>query len=315
MDQHAVIAALRALALDLDHTPTCREFYASGAGLEFKTLKFFGSYSVLVGAAGLEQNRKSKPRKIDASIFNVDIERHLEQYQPSAYQPPGPYPSAAIVSDIHWPFVCQRVIDAFYRYVEAEKPEWVVLNGDAWDMYSHSKYPRSHNLFTPRDEERMAKEMNEKFWQEIHERAPEAKCVQMIGNHDIRPMKRVLESYPEAEDWFRERMKNLFSFEGVKTIFDPREEFYLDKRTIVFHGYRSKLGDHRDYTQMNCINGHTHVGGVVWKQMRSELIFEANSGIAGDPMAKGLTYTPQKLSHWTPGFLGMDRLGPRFIPA
>ena len=83
----------------------------------------------------------------------------------------------------------------------------------------------------------------------------------------------------------------------------------------VFHGYRSQLGAHRDYTLMNCINGHTHKGGAVFRQIRGSVIWELNSGLAGDPEAKGLTYRPQKITDWTPGFGEVDKKGPRFIPA
>jgi predicted phosphodiesterase len=316
MNQHELIQTLKNLALELGRTPTRREFISQVKGGEYRMTKLFGSFSTLLQAAGLETHEeRMAARKIDGRIFTKDIEKHLAQYQPKPYTPPGPFPRAAIISDIHWPFSCQRVVDAFYEYVESEQPDWVILNGDAWDMYSHSKYPRSHNLFTPREEERLSREMNEAFWKEIQKRAPNTRPVQMMGNHDLRPMKRVLEVYPEAEDWMKDRLEKLFTFDGVKTIFDFREELYLNKNTIVFHGYRSKLGDHRDYTLMNCINGHTHVGGVVWRQIRTEVLFEANSGIAGDPYAKGLTYTPQKVTHWTPGFLAITEHAPMFIPA
>lgn len=316
MDKHDLVVAVKSMAVELGKTPTRREFEATVKGAAYQLGKqFAGSYSMLVQAAGLDPNKSEKPRRIDNSIFERDIESHLAEYKPAEYAPRGEYPTLAVISDIHWPFACQRVIDAFLAYVEKHKPEWVVINGDAWDMYAHSKYPRSLNVFTPREEERLSREANEKFWARVQELSPESKCVQMMGNHDLRPMKKVLESYPEAEDWVRERLAKMFTFEGVKTILDGTEELYLAEDIILFHGYRGKLGDHRDYTLMSCINGHTHVGGVVWKQIRGAVIFEMNSGVAGDPMSKGLSYRPQKITHWTPGFGVMDSYGPRFIPA
>lgn len=312
---HELVKSLKDLAIDLGRSPNRQEFCSAVKGANYK-LPMVGGFTALLQAAGLPTyDDRRGGKKIDNSIFNRDIEQHLEQYQPRPYSPPGPYPTAAIISDIHWPFVSQRVVDAFYGYVKETKPEWVIINGDAWDMYSHSKYPRSHNVFTPREEQRLAREMNESFWKKIQEISPKSKCVQMMGNHDIRPLKRILEEYPEAEDWVAEKMRELFTYEGVKTMHNAREELFLNETTIVFHGYRSKLGDHRDYTLLNCINGHTHVGGVVWRKLRNELIFEANSGVAGDPESKGLTYTMQKITHWTPGFLGLESDAPKFIPA
>jgi predicted phosphodiesterase len=315
VDKHDLVVRIKSMALELGKTPLRDEFIKELRGGKQMVERAFGNYSALVAAAGLDAAPNARAPKIDNSIFERDLEKHLEEYKPKAYAPPGPYPTAAIISDIHWPFHCQRVIDAFLAYVEEHQPEWVLINGDAWDMYSHSKYPRSHNVFTPREEERLARAENEKFWAEVRRLAPNAKCIQLMGNHDLRPLKRVLEVYPEAEDWIAEKIGKIFTFDGVKSVMDPTEELYLDSRTIVFHGYRGRLGDHRDYTLMNCFNGHTHVGGVVWRQLRNEVIFECNSGIAGDPMAKGLTYRPQKITGWTPGFAVCDQYGPRFIPA
>jgi predicted phosphodiesterase len=321
-EQHEVISRLKAMAVEQGRTPTRDECEMQIRGYRRIITKFFnGSHSIMLQAAGLDTyNDRRAPgsaraKRIDNSIFERDIERHLEEYEPRAYSPPAYGPTLAVISDIHWPFQCDRVIAAFLAYVEEQKPDYVVINGDAWDMYSHSKYPRSHNVFTPRDEERMARERNEAFWAEVRKRSPGSKCYQLMGNHDVRPLKRVLEVYPEAEDWIKEKLTKLFSFDGVTTFMDPRQELYIDDKTFVFHGNRTQLGAHRDFTLMNCHIGHTHKGGVVFKQLRTEVIYEANSGVAGDPESKGLTYTAQKINDMTPGFGARDKYGPRFIPA
>lgn len=257
------------------------------------------------------QKSDKKDQKKDP--FLKDIRKHLKEYKPAKHKKRKFYPTMAVISDIHWPFSSQKVINAFYEYVKTNKPKYVIINGDAWDLYSHSKYPRSHNVFTPRDEQTLAREMNETFWKTIKQIHPKAKCYQMLGNHEGRALKRVMESYPESEDWVKKAFKELFTFKGVKTILDPRQELVIDD-ILIFHGYRSKLGDHRDYTHYSCIWGHSHVGGVVWRTVRQNLLFDANSGYAGDPESKGLSYTPQKITHWTPGFLVVTPYGPMFVP-
>jgi predicted phosphodiesterase len=314
VDPHDLISQVKTLALELGRTPTRTEFETSLRGGAYKLQRLFGTFAALLQAAGLETyHERRAPKKIDQSIFNRSIEKHLEEYEPRSVIERAPFPTIASISDIHWPFENPKVIAKFLEYVEEKKPEWVILNGDAWDMYSHSKYPRSHNIFTPREEQSLARKRNEEFWQSIQARSPQSKCIQMMGNHDVRPLKRVLEEYPEAEDWVKEKMKELFTFSGVKTIHDAREELVIQD-ILIFHGYRSKLGDHRDYTLYNTINGHTHLGGVVYRRIRGQTIWELNSGLAGDPESKGLSYTPQKITHWTPGFGAVDLLGPRFIP-
>lgn len=310
MDAHELVSALKDLCLELGRVPTRREFESKVRGGGYQLGKF-GGYEALKSAAGIENER---PRKINNTIFERPIERQLEAHAPTPQVERPAYPKLAVISDIHWPFSRQRVIDAFLAFIEKEQPEYVVLNGDAWDMYSHAKFPRSHNIFTPREEMRLAREMNENFWKEVKKRCPNATCIQMLGNHDIRPLKRVLEIYPAAEDWIEEKLKELFTFDGVRTIYDHREEVLVGD-VAIFHGYRSQLGAHRDYTLYNCINGHTHRGGTVFRQIRGQVLWELNSGYAGDPEAKGLSYTPQKIVEWTPGFAYLDSHGPRFIPA
>lgn len=313
LDKHDLISKLKDLAIDIGRTPTRDEFRKSGPGIETAIEGHFDNYAMLVQAAGLDPVvRKKKP--LNNSIFEVDVQRHVERYNSQPLIPAKPeYPHAAIISDIHFPFHSQKVLDRFFRYVGDEKPEHVIIAGDVWDLYSHAKFPRSHNVFTPKDEETLAKNLTIRFWEEIKRLHPQANCHLLLGNHDVRPLKRTMEVQPYIEHWIQEKMAQLFSFEGVNTILDPRQELYLNDETIVHHGYRSKLGDHRDYALMNAIVGHTHRPGVVWRKIRGSQVFELNCGLAGDPNAKGLTYTSQKIVDWVNAFGVLEPDGPRNI--
>lgn len=315
-DQLDFVRQVQDLNHKLGRKPTVADINKNIKNGRARCTLYFDSFDQLLTAAGIDDIPKPR-KKLNSDIFKADIENHIENYKPYVLQTPfqnDPYPDAAIISDIHWPFVNRKVVARFYEYVGDVKPRFVIINGDAWDMYSHTKFPRSHNLFTPIEEETMARSMNEEFWIEIKKRHPTAECIQTLGNHDVRPLKRTMEVQPQIQHWVMKIMKELFTFDGVKTILDPREEVFLTSNVIVFHGYRTKLGDHRDYTHYSCFNGHSHVGGVVFRQIRGQTLFECNSGLSGDPEAKGLTYTPQRITNWTPGFAGCDKLGPRFIP-
>ncbi len=311
---HELVSALKDLALELGRSPTRAEFESRVKGGNNK-LKKAGGFSILLQAAGLDTyDDRRKNQKITNKIFEKPLAPILERYEPRETLKIEPWPKIAVISDIHWPFCNQRVLDAFYAFCEKHQPDHIILNGDAWDMYAHSKYPRSLNTYSPREEQELSRQANEVFWKELQKRCPKAKYTQMLGNHDIRPLKRVLEAYPAAEDWVEEMLKRLFTFEKVHTVFDPRQEFMLPGNIMIHHGYRSKLGDHSTYTLHNCIVGHTHLGGAVFRQMRGQVRWELNSGVAGDPESKALSYSPQKITHWTPGFGWVDEYGPRFIP-
>jgi hypothetical protein len=88
---------------------------------------------------------------------------------------------------------------------------------------------------------------------------------------------------------------------------------YFIEDIAFHHGYRSQLGSHRDYMHMNFVGGHTHRGGVVFRNIKNETLWELNCGLAGDPTSKGLSYTSQKMNDWTLGFGAIDEYGPRFI--
>ncbi len=305
-DTHDLIAAVKQLAFEMGGTPTRAQFEQNVKGAKYRIeASEYRNYSGLLSAAGLVPARME--RKIDQTIFNKNIEQHLESYEPR--EDIQPYiiklkdAKIASISDIHWPFHSQKVLDAFVEFCREHQPDFIIINGDAWDMYSHSKYPKSVNIFTPRDEETQARKHNEDFWKRIKEVCPKSRCFQLLGNHDIRPMKRVIEEYPSAEDWVLDHFKKRFTFDGVETVYD----------IAIFHGYRSKLGDHRDYIHMKCMIGHQHVGGTVFRRIKGITLWESNSGVAGDIESKGLAYTPQKMTHQTPGFSYTDKWGPRFI--
>lgn len=307
--QQELINKLRDLAIELGRTPYWHEL--TKVVSTTMIYKHFGSLPVLIQAAGLEPAPKAK--KLTNDIFKIDIEHHLEHHEDKVIQKRKAYPRIACLGDLHEPFSHANLKQDFKLFVEKFKPDYVIQLGDAMDQYSMAKFPRSHNIFTPKQEEESARKNLEEFWSEMKKAAPKAKLVQLMGNHDARVLKRTLEVMPAMEHWIDKYFKDIYTFDGVHTVIDPREEYFIED--IAFHhGYRSKLGDHRDYMKMNFVGGHTHRGGVVFRNIKNEILWELNCGLAGDPTTKGLSYTSQKMNDWTLGFAAIDEYGPRFIP-
>jgi predicted phosphodiesterase len=310
MTSHDLVAELIRLAQELQRIPLRDEFVSRIKGGRGMVDKHFGSYRTLLQAAGL-----ADARRIDNSVFERDIERHLEQHRPITLPDVHDYESTLFIPDVHFPFEHADTLAQIYEFAERHQPKNIVQLGDLYDMYSHAKFPRSHNVFTPREEFSTSRKKAELFWKTLRLKAPKARCVQITGNHCVRPVKRIIEVYPEAEDWIVEIVEKMMTFDGVESITDPRQELILPGNICVIHGYRSNLGAHRDYTMMNVVCGHTHRGGVVYRQVRGEIIWELNAGLAGDATAKGLSYTSQRVVDWTLGWGYLDEYGPRFIPA
>lgn len=305
LDQNQAINLLKEYAIELGRTPNWYEVKKVISNHHIYNL--FGSYTTLVQAAGLEP--ASKNRKIDNTIFEKPIEDHIEEFVHKE-KSKVVLEKTVILGDCHFPFVHKPSLEKALAFVKEFQPKYIVQIGDLYDMLSHGKFPRSLNIYTPKQEMSEARRMAEEMWKKIKEISPKSECHQVLGNHDIRPMKRIIEAYPEAELFMD--FEKWFKFEGVTTHADIRQELIINGICFI-HGYRTKIGDHRDFNKMSTVVGHSHLGGVNFKSYGNETLFELNAGYLGDPESKALSYTPQKINNWTHGIGVIDENGPRFI--
>lgn len=178
-------------------------------------------------------------------------------------------------------------------------------------MWSYSKFPRSANLITPAEEILSGRACMEEVWKAIKNRAPDAKCYQLRGNHDLRPSKRLTEKYPEIASLVD--LSHLWSFDGVTTLYDDREPLIIENINFI-HGYKTQLGSHAKSFISTVVCGHSHRGGVmVIPTLHNGIIYELNCGYLADPEHEALKYTPNKFTAWTHGLGWIDEFGPRFI--
>jgi predicted phosphodiesterase len=309
---HELVAALKSVALELGRSPSRAEFERAVHGGHRK-LRAVGGFAVVQQAAGLNPYVTRNHPKITNQIFERDIHAHLAEHKPKELMPKTPWPKIAVLGDMHEPFSHAKLKADFIQFCRDQQPDWIVQVGDAVDFYSHSKFPRSHNIFTPKQEEQLARENLDKFWAELALAAPNAKRVMLVGNHGIRPIKRVLEAVPTIEHWAEKYLADYLSFKDVHTVMDTREEYLITDIAFI-HGYKSVLGAHRDHLLSNVVCGHTHTGGASFRSFRGRTFWELNAGLAADIEAPGLTYTATRTTGWTLGWAWIDQYGPRFIP-
>lgn len=213
------------------------------------------------------------------------------------------------IGDLHAPFHSSKYLDWVLNIIEREKPHYVVQIGDLYDFYSWSRYGRNMSVMTPFDELALGQAVAADMWKDI--KAPEK--IQLLGNHDDRPAKRLAERFPEMEPFVD--LRNPFTFPGVRTEFDSAQEVHVGN-LILMHGFRSKMGDHARWNQQSTIVGHSHVGGNTWHTNRSGPFFELNAGCGVDRAAPVFKYRNQRTyDGWTLGVGVVDELGPRFLPA
>lgn len=321
-EQHEVVSALKDLAVELGRTPLAEELRDKKGISKHKIIRLFGAFSVAIKAAGLEKHYNGNPakRKVPNDIFERDLEplleleraRQCETKYSNFILPAANYPLTVALGDFHAPFHHVAATEFALEVIRELKPKRVVQGGDLYDMFSASKYPRSQNIYMPKDELKLARKASEKLWTDVQEASPGVECYQLLGNHDARPYKRVLETCPELEMFID--LTPIFTFPGVKLIADPREELNLDG-VFYHHGYKTKLGDNRDFMNACAVAFHTHRGGSVFRGIwGGHQIWELNAGTLGDPSSKALSYTPQKHTQQTLGVGVIDKYGPRFIP-
>lgn len=217
-----------------------------------------------------------------------------------------------VLGDIHFPFHNKRALKEVLLTIKNEKPTHVVQIGDLYDQYSFSRFTRK-NLERPEDEMRRGREDAVDMWNNICRNVPNSKKYQILGNHDVRLIKRVQERLPEAQELVKKSVMELYRFKGVQTIEDDRS--ILKIGDIAFHhGYLSKLGDHMKYLSQKTVVGHSHIGGVIFEQRAGKIIWELNAGYLADETAEPLRYRPTKTSKWTLGYALITNGNPQFIP-
>jgi len=313
-DKHEIIAEIRRLASELGRPPSRTDYRENGRISERQVYAHFGSYTVAVRAAGLVPGRQSQK-----SIVKERIEKYMMadlSAIPVVAVPEAAtvkeYKTALAIPDMHLPFWNARSIGKIYELVERLKPEVVIQLGDVFDFYSFTRFPRSHLLIRPDEELAMARGMAEEFWKTIRKATPKSRLIALTGNHDIRPHRRVLESTaPELEIFLD--YKKWFEFDGVETIHDPREPFFLGD-VAFHHGYKSGRGKHRKDLGKHVIHGHTHeiylVQDHIQTEQWSKTLWEMGCGYVGDPTAKVFNFTPTAFRKWRQGCGYLHRFGP-----
>lgn len=227
---------------------------------------------------------------------------------------PGGSGAVVVIGDTHFPFELESAVSAVVEAVRRLRPSLVVQVGDLYDRYSQSRFPRNHSVMTPAEEMERGREKADFMWHRIREAAPKARCVQLLGNHDERPFKRVAAAAPELMEMITPTLRGLHTFDGVTTLMDAAEEFIHDG-VAYMHGYHSRLGFHATKNATSTVHGHTHHGGTWFRSDTRGVIFELDAGCLVDVSHKAFDYRLQrKLDGITVGYGVIDGWGPRFVP-
>lgn len=216
------------------------------------------------------------------------------------------------VGDTHFPFTHPAKLEKALQYIASRKltaRSFIVQIGDLYDFFSQTRFAHTQCLYTPDQELKLGMQMSQSFWKKIHKMHPKVKKLQLLGNHDLRPFKRMIEKCPELQPFFQDQ--DIFNFNNVETIHDSSQEVII-KDIVLQHGY-TKHGAHMAANLMNTIHGHTHRGVVMFMNLRGKPIWELDCGYLGDPESTPLKYRERRWNSWTHGIATVENNVPCFI--
>ncbi len=218
-----------------------------------------------------------------------------------------------IAPDIHFPWANKEALEAFYALAKKLRPTFVIQQGDILDSYSFSRFARSLNETTPKQEIETGRGQALEFWKRVQKAAPGAKYFNLSGNHDqTRIVKRLMDKLPEFESLMEKPLADFLAFPGVQTLPTYRSELEIGT-TMFVHGWGTRPGMHMNYFNQNTVIGHSHRAGIVYRAAKAGSLWEMACGHLADATSLPLSYTDTKTTAWTTGCGYIDELGPRFI--
>lgn len=218
------------------------------------------------------------------------------------------------IGDAHMPWHSRATMRAIYADMRVLKPDIVIQMGDLYDLFSFSRFPRTYNVYTPQQELELGRKDAELFWSTVQDCAPQARRIQIWGNHDTRAVRKALSNAPELEMFASQGMRSLMQFDGVELVSDSAEVLMIDG-VGYHHGYRAGYGMHARMNLCSMVTAHTHMGYVLPIKLEHQIIWELNAGFVANRFAVPMSYAEQRrFSRSTLGYGWVDEFGPRFVP-
>jgi predicted phosphodiesterase len=200
--------------------------------------------------------------------------------------------SVFCIPDTHFPYHDKRALDEIFKLIMKICPSHVVQLGDALDQYVFSKYPRRLGI-TPHHDILEGVQLMEDMWSEIRRLCPGSKFFQLMGNHDVRISKRIVEKLPELADFFSH--KDFYKLKDVTVLESDRDYLEIDN-VIYCHGWLSKSIDHARFFNKPTVHGHRHRPCIEYDH---SALWSMDCGHVADHTQMPLNYTSSKMNKWT----------------
>lgn len=185
-----------------------------------------------------------------------------------------------VCSDIHIPFQDDKAVNAFLKHCKKTQPAKIVLNGDIMDFFRLSRFTKGEGR-NPLQEITMCR----KFLKSLRELCPNADIYYVIGNHETRLERYVLEKAPELstliEDVFTILKVQDFGVYGCASL-TLNNSFVFKHGTLL--GNKSGLSAIKEIEKayMSGCSGHTHRAAKFITRKSGRKFFWIESGCLCD---------------------------------
>ena len=140
-----------------------------------------------------------------------------------------------ILSDAHVPFHEIKPLEAAIQDGQAEKAEWIFLNGDWMDCAAVSFWPTAH-----RDFNREVEAVIDSFdW--LKQAFPKAKIIYKPGNHEFRLPRYFIKHAPELAETPLASMETLLGFEERNIEFLDYFQIVMAGKLPIIHGHEVRV--------------------------------------------------------------------------
>jgi hypothetical protein len=214
-----------------------------------------------------------------------------------------------LIGDAHFKYANKKAIRWVIEKVKHFRPDVVCQMGDLYERRAFSRFSPSSEPDTPSDEASESRRMAEEFWSRLVSAAPKAQRFQLLGNHDLMPVRRAMERYPASEAAIREWSERQLTFKGVETVTDDRHPQELPDGWSAIHGWAGH-GRHAAYLARDLAVGHLHRADIRYVPGGHR---EFCVGWVGDHQSAPFRYTPTSTGvPWTVGLGILEDGTPRF---
>lgn len=197
--------------------------------------------------------------------------------------------------DTHFPYNIN--LNKIYKAIKKEKPSVVIHVGDLLDQYMFSKYGKDYEELSPKKELDKAVKQANNMWVKIKSIVPKARCIQLLGNHDIRILKQTKTKFPEVYFLIKEAYDSIYTFSGVETMKSDRDFVIIDN-IVYCHGWQAS---HISHFGKAVVRGHSHkacLSLVKNEKTGYNLNFEMQVGCCGNEQLVPLSYPASKKTGW-----------------